>query len=394
MRFAILGRRASMVGDPPHRIAYVIGERGRGGAEYQLYELLRHLDRRRFAPGVFVLAPGGWWVEPIRALGVPVEEIPRRGPADLQRLARLRAALRRCAPHVLHTIMWSGNSYGRLAALGLAIPVVIAAEHCVMPYRRWQLVVERALARMTDAHLVNCEAIAAWQVERERLARGKIEVIPNGIDLGRLPAFSLDRRAARLAAGLEPNRRLVAGVGRLEAQQDFPTFLRAAALIAAQFPDVDFLVVGEGEERGALEALARRLGLGTRVVFTGLRHDVPQLLAAADVLALTSLYEGFPNVLLEAMATGAIAVATDVGGCRELVTSGETGLLVPPRAPAAVAAAVGRVLRDPPPARRLATAARQRVAGGFSIDVMARRTMDAYLRRLHATRAPAAVAAA
>ena len=383
-----------MMGDPPYRIAYVIGELGEGGVEYQLHELLRHLDRRRFAPGVFVLASGGWWVEPIRALGVPVEEIPRRGPADLRRLAPLRTALRRFAPHVLHTILWSGNSYGRLAALGLAIPVVIAAERVVMPHRAWQVVVERALDRVTDAYLVNCEAIAAWQVERKRLPREKIEVIPNGIDLGRLPPFSLDRRRARLAAGLQRDRRLVAGVGRLDAQKDFPTFLRAAAMIAAEFPDVDFLVVGDGEERAALEALARRLGLGARVGFSGLRHDVPRLLAAADVLALTSIYEGFPNVVLEAMATGAVAVATDVGGCRELVTSGETGLLVPPRAPAAVAAAVGRVLRDSTLARRLATTARQRVEGAFSVDVMARRTMDAYLRRLHATRGPATVVAA
>src|SRR2546428_13737072 len=85
MHFAIPRRANAMIGDPPHRIAYVIGELGKGGAEYQLYELLRHLDRRRFAPGVFVLAPGGWWVEPIRALGVPVEEIPRRGPAGGRR---------------------------------------------------------------------------------------------------------------------------------------------------------------------------------------------------------------------------------------------------------------------------------------------------------------------
>src|SRR5437870_5017049 len=183
-----------MMGDPPYRIAYVIGELGEGGVEYQLHELLRHLDRRRFAPGVFLLASGGWWVEPIRALGVPVEEIPRRGPADLRRLAPLRAALRRFAPHVLHTILWSGNSYGRLAALGLAIPVVIAAERVVMPHRAWQMVVERALDRVTDAYLVNCEAVAAWKVERERVAREKIEVIPNGIDLGRLPPFSGDRR--------------------------------------------------------------------------------------------------------------------------------------------------------------------------------------------------------
>ena len=116
--------------------------------------------------------------------------------------------------------------------------------------------------------------------------------------------------------------------------------------------------------------------------------------SAADVLALTSTYEGFPNVLLEGMAAGAVPVATSVGGCRELVTNGETGLLAPPRAPAAVAVAVARVLGDPALARRLATAARRRVEGAFSVEVMARRTMDAYLRLLHAAHGPATVAAA
>src|SRR2546422_2862619 len=123
-----------MVAAPPYRVAYVIGELGKGGAEYQLYELLRHLDRRRFAPGVFVLAPGGWWVEPIRALGVPVEEIPRRGPADVRRLARLRASLPRFAPPPLHALLWSGKSYGRLAALRVRIPVVLAAQPRVTPH--------------------------------------------------------------------------------------------------------------------------------------------------------------------------------------------------------------------------------------------------------------------
>src|SRR5207247_10494355 len=108
---------------------------------------------------------------------------------------------------------------------------------------------QRARRPVTDAYLVNCEAIAAWQVERRRRPREKIAVIPNGIDLGRLPPFSLDRRGARSAAGLQRDRRLVAGVGRLDAQKDFPTFLRAAAMIAAEVPDVDLLVVGEGGER-------------------------------------------------------------------------------------------------------------------------------------------------
>ena len=154
-----------------------------------------------------------------------------------------------------------------------------------------------------------------------------MRVVHNGIDLGRVPPFALDRRAARAArSGSIPARRLVAQVGRLEPQKDYPTFLAAAARVAAALPDVDFLVVGEGALRAELEALAARLGLADRVRFLGLRHDVPALLGGVDVLALTSRYEGLPNVVIEAMATGAVAVATDVGGCRELIVPGETGL--------------------------------------------------------------------
>src|SRR5438094_436705 len=208
----------------------------------------------------------------------------------MRRLARLRAALRRFAPHVLHTILSSGNSYGRLAALGLGIPVVIAAERVVTPCRAWQVMVERALDRVTDAYLVNCEAIAAWQVERKRLPREKIEVISNGIDLGRLPPFSLDRRAARSAAGLRRDRRLVAGVGRLDAQKDFPTFLRAAAMIAAEVPDVDCLVVGGGGVRPSLprEAARRLLRPGTRAAHPRACAP-PPLPALREIAALRAL---------------------------------------------------------------------------------------------------------
>ncbi len=383
-----------MMGDTPYRIAYVIGELGKGGAEYQLHELLRHLDRAVFAPRVFALAPGGYWAEPIRGLGVAVEELPRQGSADIGRVRRLRARLRAFEPHVVHTVLWSGNCYGRLAAARLGVPVVIAAERNAIHRPLWQVLVERALDRGTDAYLVNCQAIVPLLTERARVVPEKIQVIPNGIDLSRLSPFALERQAARGAAGFDPRRRLVAQVGRLTPQKDYPTFLRAAAMVAAELSDVDFLVVGEGERRAELETLARRLGLGTRLRFTGLRHDVPRLLAAVDVLALTSVHEGFPNVVLEAMATGAVAVATDVGGCRELVATQETGLLVPPRAPAAVAAAILRVLRDPALARRLALAARRHIEGDLSVERMTEQTSAAYLRLLRATRAPAAVAAA
>ena len=369
----------------PWRVAYVIGELGKGGAEYQLYELVRGLDRARVDPAVVVLAAGGYWAGPIRELGVVVEEIAGRGSADVGRLRRLRMALRRLAPDVLHTVLWSGNCYGRVAALGLGIPVVVAAERNVIARPAWQVAVERVLDRSTDAYLVNSSAVADGLVTRERLPAAKIRVVRNGIDLARLPPFSLDRVAARRAAGFDPQRRLVAQVGRLTAQKDYPTFLAAAAGVAAQVADVDFLVVGEGELRSALEAEVERLNLGSRVRFLGLRHDVPALLGAVDVLALTSRYEGLPNAVIEAMATGAIAVATDVGGARDLLVPGESGFIVPPGDAEAVAHAILAVLRAPEAARRIAAAARRRIETDFTVEAMVQRTMELYERCLART---------
>src|SRR5262245_30374031 len=151
------------------RVAYVIGELGKGGAEYQLYELLCGLDRARFCAQVFVLSAGGSWTGLIRGLGLPVLELAGRGSADLGRLRRLRAALRTFEPHVLHTVLWSGSSYGRLAAAGMHVPVVITAERNVIARPRWQVSFERLLDRWTDLYLVNSRAIADGLVERERL---------------------------------------------------------------------------------------------------------------------------------------------------------------------------------------------------------------------------------
>ncbi|MCW5891927.1 MAG: glycosyltransferase [bacterium] len=373
-----------MPGSSRHRIAYVIGELGKGGAEYQLYELLRGLDRARFEPAVFALAAGGYWAGPLRELGVPVHELAARGSADAGRLLRLRRALRAFAPRLLHTVLWSGNSYGRLAATGLGIPIVLTAERNVIARPGWQIAVERVLDRLTDTYLLNCRAIADGLVERQGLAADKMCVIPNGIDLARLPRFEPARAAARAAAGFAPQRRLVAQVGRLAEQKDYPTYLRAAARLAPACADVDFLVVGEGGLREELVALATSLGIAERVHFTGLRHDVPAVLAGVDVLALTSLYEGLPNVVIEAMATGAVAVATDVGGCRELVVDGETGVLVPARQPEAVADAITALLRDPGRTERLRLAARRRIEDEFSLEAMVRRTTAVYLDHLRA----------
>lgn len=369
---------------PLRRVAYVIGELGKGGAEYQLYELVRGLDRSRVLPRVFALSSGGYWAGPLRAIDVEVTELPSTRSLEWRRLRALRRALADFRPHVLHTVLWSGNAYGRLAALGLGIPVVIAAERNVVRRPGWQRAVERALDVATDRYLVNSTAIVDELAERGGLSRAKMQVIHNGIDLGKLPAFDPARAEARRAAGFDPARRLVAQVGRLEPQKDYPTYLAAAARIAAAADDVDFLVVGDGALRPALEAEAARLGLGSRVRFTGVRHDVPALLGGVDVLVLASLFEGLPNVVIEAMAAGAVAVATDVGGARELVVDGETGIVVPVGRPDAIAEAVAGLLADPARSRAMAVAARRRIEERFTVEAMVRRTTAVYDELLRA----------
>jgi glycosyltransferase involved in cell wall biosynthesis len=376
------------------RIAYVIGELGTGGAEYQLYELVRGLDRTRFAATVLALAAGGYWAERIRALGVPVIELPSRHSMEIGRLRRLRAHLRALAPQVLHTVLWSGNAYGRLAALGLGIPVVITAERNVIRRPGWQRMIERVLDAGTDRYLVNSAAIVEELTARGGLSRAKMEVVHNGIDLATVPPFEPARAPARVALGFDPQRRLVAQVGRLEPQKDYRTYLAAAAAVAARGADVDFLVVGDGRLRAELEGEAARLGIAERVRFTGVRHDVPALLAAVDVLALTSRYEGLPNAVIEAMATGAVAVATDVGGVRELVVPEETGVIVPVGRPDLVADAIAGLLADPARGRRMAVAARKRIEERFTVAAMVARTTALYEVRLRAAGAPVPAASA
>lgn len=355
----------------------MIGELDKGGAEYQLVELLRHLDRARWDPHLVVLTAGGYWSEEVRRLGIPIHTLERRGHADVRRVFELRRILQALAPSILHTVLWSANCYGRLAAAGLGIAQVITAERNAIARPWWEIAVERALDPVTSVYLVNARAVAA-ELERHGLPAAKMRVVHNGVDLRRFPTFHVDRGPGRAALGLRDAGPLVAQVGRLAPQKDYPTFLRAAALVAHARPDVAFLIVGEGPERPRLEALAHELGIAERVRWLGLRHDVPAVLAGVDVAVLTSRFEGLPNVVIEAMAAGAAVVAADVGGCAELITDGREGTLIGAGSPEAFAAAISALLADEARRAAVVAAARERVEREFSLEAMVRATCAVY----------------
>jgi glycosyltransferase involved in cell wall biosynthesis len=211
----------------------------------------------------------------------------------------------------------------------------------------------------------------------------KIVVIPNGVELDRFNAPS-DPAHVRLDLGIPAQAPMVMVVSRLTPQKGLEQFLEAAEMLMPRFPDARFVIVGyanpaEQDYENGLKALTDRLGLTGRVIFTGLRQDVPSLLAAATVSVMPSLNEALSNVLLESMAAAAPTVATRVGGTPEAIVNEQTGLLVEPGDSPALAGAIARLLEDPALARRLGHAARKAIADRYSVEKMVRATEALYL---------------
>ena len=328
-----------------------------GGTETQFMTLARSLDDRfdvRFA----CLRRWGPFVDELSERGIPLDEYPVttfRSVTALRQQARFARDVRRQEIDIVHTYSFYGNVFavppGRLAA-----PVVVASVRDRGLYLSpMQLRVQRYVCRLADRVLVNAEAVKQWLVS-DGFPAARITVIPNGVDLRR---FSTTQNPAELrrSLGLPEHAPLVAVVSRLHRLKGIEDFLDAARTVAAKHPSVYFLVVGQPspvDNHAYLEELmarAQQLGIGERVIFTGLRSDVPALLSAVNVSVMPSLNEALSNVLLESMAAGAPVVATDVGGTTEALRDGANGLLIPPSNPAAMAAAIDRLLTNTPLAR-------------------------------------------
>ncbi len=259
------------------------------------------------------------------------------------------------------------------------VPSLILTEHgrhfpdVVSPPRRAvnRLVLDRFADRVNA-----CCAFSARALSRnDGLAGNRIEVIENGIEVDRYGPAT-DRPALMRRLGLDPARRHVVHVARHHPVKDQPTLIRGFAGVAAQFPDVDLLLVGDGPLRPDLERLVAELGIADRVNFMGIRSDVADVLRAADVFGLTSVSEAASLTLLEAMATGLPVVVTAVGGNPEIVRDGVDGLLFPRGDAGRCAAALRRLLADPAYAKSLGESGRKRVQEKYRLE----QTVEAYHR--------------
>jgi len=232
-----------------------------------------------------------------------------------------------------------------------------------------ELAVDRYLARWTDRVVGNSRAVVDFY-RQVGIPADRLTMIRSGIGDEGDASTAPDRAGVRAEFGWPDDAPLLLFAGRLAPQKGVDDLLSAIDLIQYGLPGLRALIVGDGPLRAQLEATARAFRLDAMVRFAGHRDDVPRLLAASDLLVLPSLYEGLPNVVLEAMRLARPVVATAAPGTTEVVDDGRTGLLVPVRDPPALAQAIRTVIHDPELARRLGDAGRARVAAEFRLDAM------------------------
>ncbi|HPF36174.1 MAG TPA: glycosyltransferase [Candidatus Krumholzibacteria bacterium] len=365
--------------DRPVTIAFINALPGWGGGEKWFLHAAAAMAARGWR-ALVIGQPEGELVRRARGLGLETRGVPMHGIADPRTLLAMGRLLRREDVSLAFANQAREIRLAGLSQLGRRDFRLIVRRGSPDPIKDvWHF--RYVYTRLVDRLLVNCEALvprvcggAPW------FDRAKVRVIPNGVEAAALRAAA-DADRVRPALDLRPGAPVIAMIGEVGWRKDQATLLEALARLA---PDRDFtaLIAGEGPDRAALERRTAELGLTDRVRWLGFRTDAADLMAASDLLALPTREEGFPNTLLEAMALGLPVVSTPVDGIPELVLHGETGLLVPPQDPAALAAALAALLDDPSRRRVLGEAGRRRAETEFDqtrimdrVDALIRETL-------------------
>ncbi len=370
------------------RVTYLITDSGIGGTEKMLADLILNLDRSRFSPELIVLKPPGATAKMLSEKGIPVKSIglPRwfspgygiKLPGALSRLSRMLAKAR---PDILHCYLFQANFLGRIAAKRTGIPVNISSLRVEEKERGSHILLERLSRPLVTGYTAVCDEVRNFGIQKLGIAPEKIITIPNGINPE--PYAEGNRNKVREELGIGRDVPLIGTIGRVHRQKGMDILLRAAGNIRAEFPPLRVIVVGEGPEQGKLRILARESGLSDSVIFTGLRRDIPDILAGMDLFVLASRWEGMPNVILEAMAAGRAVVASDTGGARELVQQGETGILVPVEDVEALSSAIMNLLAKSSfstDLREMGRKAQELVKAYYSLTRMVERTQELYER--------------
>jgi L-malate glycosyltransferase len=381
-------------GGPPgerRRVFFLVDSFEIGGTETQAVELALRLDPARYAVTLACLQMRGPLLAKLDGSTVSVMEWNAGGgvnsPRGIYQIFRLARFLRHAGFDIVHAHdLWS-NLLAIPAARLARIPVIISSRRDLAhlawytPRRRKIL---RYLQSLSSAVLVNSGQIRDQLVHEDRFRPEFIRVVHNGIDVNHFRSVVSER--GNLFPGLE-NCTLIVCTGNMHTDvKGHPTLIEAARTICARFPQVKFVLIGDGKKRAEFESQVSALGLQPNFLFLGSRQNVSEILACCDMAVLPSKAEGFSNALLEYMATGLPTIATDVGGNPEVIENGVNGLLVRPNDPTALAGAISSLLQDPHLASQLGAAGRERVRRHFDFAQLTSNVDALYTELLQAQR--------
>ncbi len=325
-----------------HRIMLLDNSIDMGGLEKKLFDFVSSLDRDHFDVVVCCLKKGGYFGDAFKELGFAFYENLLGHKYDFTAYRRFAGILAKERIELIYSFLHPNTViFSSLAKRSGKVRAWIVSVHATGTPEggkliKWYL---KPWLGKADRFIAVADSHRDYLVSREGVPRDRITVIHNGVDVSEYRPDGPDA-GIRESLGIGGSETLIVTVASLKPLKCIDVFLEACARVARERRDARFLVVGDGPQRRELEELAGRLGIGDRVVFTGVRDDVPGVLREADLFVLSSRTEAFPNAVLEAMASGLPVVATDVGSMRELVEDGVNGILVPPLDAAGLARAI------------------------------------------------------
>jgi len=373
-----------MVSDTPWHVVHVIGALRTGGAEKQLINYLEASDRNDFRHTVLCLTGRGDMANLAAAMDIPIKVHKVRFRNFYRDISDLARWFRQEQVAVIHTHMFFAAMWGRLAGLKAGVPVLVTTEHGKEPWKKWwQIWLDRWLSSKTFRHIAVSEDVRRIRMKRDGVAPGNIQLIPNGVPIPIQVGDPAARARVRSEFGLGENQPIIGSVGRMIEAKAYPVLLEALALARETLPGLHWLQIGDGPDRQTVMDKAKAMGQEGHVSFAGRRTDIGNLLEAMDVWVMSSIREGLPVALLEAMAAEKPIVATRVGGIPDAVEDEVSALLTPENDPRALADSILRLLENRELAGRLALAARGRAVADYGIDAVAEKIEKIYREGLN-----------
>ena len=360
------------------KICYIIGQLTMGGAEKQLFQLVRSIDKKKFQPVVISLSEDGFWAEEIRKIGIQVMEIRRHKSKEFNRLIKLIKFLRKEKPDIVHTYLFSANTYGRIAAILAKIPVIIASERNAgemgKDKNRYMIYIDKILSLFSDGIICNSLHCSNNLITKYSFDVKKVFIVHNGINGNDYLGES------RCSSSTKSLPKVIGTIGGLNQKKNHKLFLSIAKAVLdmSENKNIKFLVIGDGPLKKELETHSKHLGIGDNVIFTGERTDIPELLHSMDIFVMTSSYEGLSNTIMEAMSAGLPVIATNVGGNSELIVNGESGFLCASNNAIVFSEKVLSLINNEDKARQMGEHGKRRIEEEFGVERMVSETETIY----------------